>query len=98
MNHLCHARDCEKECKPEKLMCGKHWAMVPAHIQRAVYKHYRHGQYDDRRPNQEWMDAADAAIRAVAAAEATARVNAKQTSMFSLLGEAPEPEKKGRLH
>jgi hypothetical protein len=96
--HLCHARDCEKECKPEKLMCGKHWAMVPAHIQRAVYKAYRPGQCDDKRPSQEWIDAAEAAIKAVAAAEVKASANTKQTSMFSLLGESPEPEKKGRLH
>jgi hypothetical protein len=72
--------------------------MVPAHIQGAVYKNYRHGQCDDKRPSQAWHDAADAAIKAVWAAEN--KSDPRQTSMFSLLGEtaSPEPEKKGRLH
>jgi hypothetical protein len=96
MKHLCHARGCEKECKPEKLMCPKHWAMVPAHIQRAVYKHYRAGQCDDYRPSEEWFAAADAAIRAVSAAEN--QVAKEQTNMFSILGEPAEAEKKGQLH
>jgi hypothetical protein len=96
LNHTCHARGCETPCKPEMLMCGKHWRMVPAHIQRAVYKHYRAGQCDDKKPSRAWHDAADAAIKAVSAAEN--KVAPEQTNMFSLFGESPEPEKKGRLH
>ena len=96
MTHTCHARGCETPCKPELLMCPKHWRMVPAHIQKAVYKNYRHGQCDDKRPSQAWHDAADAAIRAVWATENKPDPN--QTDMFSLLGSAPELEKKGRLH
>lgn len=95
MRHLCHARNCEKECKPEKLMCPKHWALVPAHIQKEVYKHYRPGQCDDKKPNEKWILAANAAIKEVSRAEAN--VPREQTNMFGLLGIA-EPEKKGRMH
>lgn len=77
-------------------MCPRHWALVPAHIQKAVYKHYRAGQCDDYRPSEEWIAAADAAVRAVSTAES--QVPAEQTNMFSVLGESAEPEKKGRLH
>ena len=46
-------------------MCLRHWRMVPADLQRAVWKHYRPGQCDDKKPSREWHAAADAAIRAV---------------------------------
>lgn len=51
-------------------MCLKHWRMVPKDLQRAVWRHYRRGQCDDKRPSQEWFAAADAAIQAVASKEA----------------------------
>jgi hypothetical protein len=96
VKHICHARNCEKECRPEKLMCPKHWAMVPPYIQRAVYKHYRPGQCDDMKLSRAWLDAAAAAIAAVSSAENV--VPKEQTSMFEALGLTVEPEKKGRMH
>lgn len=69
MNHHCHARGCVKEIKPELLMCWKHWCRVPRAIQRAVWRHYRPGQCDDKQPSAEWHQAADAAIGAVALKE-----------------------------
>lgn len=67
--HHCHAVGCEVAVPPELLMCRVHWAMVPKRLQRAVWAHYRKGQCDDKSPSREWLDAADAAILAVAAAE-----------------------------
>lgn len=63
--HRCHARGCFVRCKPEFLMCARHWHMVPAELQRAVWAHYRVGQCDDKKPSREWLAAADAAIAAV---------------------------------
>ena len=63
--HHCHARGCKTSCKPEMLMCLKHWRMVPKNIQRAVWSSYRPGQCDDMRPSEMWQKAANAAIRAV---------------------------------
>jgi hypothetical protein len=51
-------------------MCKRHWYMVPLRIRRAVWRYYRPGQCDDKRPSQAWHDAADAAIKAVAEKEA----------------------------
>lgn len=62
MGHTCHARGCDVEVVPEKLMCRAHWAMVPKGIQRDVRKHYRAGQCDDKRPSASWHQAADVAI------------------------------------
>ena len=69
MTHICHARGCDVPCKPEMLMCLRHWRMVPLNLQRAVWKTYRPGQCNDKRPSSEWHAAADAAIAAVAAKE-----------------------------
>lgn len=69
--HHCHARGCSSTCPPEHLMCRRHWAMVPANLQRAVWNTYRPGQCDDKQPSQAWHAAADAAIASVAAAESS---------------------------
>ena len=60
--HHCHAKNCKTKCKPEYLMCGKHWALVPDKLQKAVYAHYRIGQCEDMNPSEAWHKAADAAI------------------------------------
>lgn len=68
--HHCHAKNCPTPCKPEMLMCARHWHMVPKRIQAAVWKHYRPGQCDDKSPSKEWFEAAGAAIASVARIEA----------------------------
>jgi hypothetical protein len=67
--HLCHARDCDKAVVPERLMCGRHWKLVPAPLQRAVWGAYRPGQCTDKHPSRAWLQAADAAIGFVAGLE-----------------------------
>lgn len=69
--HHCHAEGCAVATRPELLMCGRHWRMVPRALQRAVWASYRAGQCDDKRPSREWLRAADAAIKHVAALEAS---------------------------
>lgn len=69
MSHTCHANYCKAACAPEKLMCLRHWRMVPADAQRRVLGAYRPGQCRDMRPSQEWFDAAQLAIALVAKAE-----------------------------
>jgi hypothetical protein len=66
MTHTCHAYQCRVAVKPELLMCARHWRMVPWPLKRNVWRHYRAGQCDDKRPSREWHAAADAAILAVA--------------------------------
>jgi hypothetical protein len=50
-------------------MCPRHWSLVPAQLKLAVIRNYRRGQCDDKRPSREWLEAAFAAIAAVAQLE-----------------------------
>lgn len=68
-SHHCHAANCKVTCKPEFLMCFKHWKMVPKKLQNQVYTTYRPGQCDDKNPSIEWHIAASKAIEAVARLE-----------------------------
>ena len=64
--HTCHARGCTKPVPPRMLMCYPHWRMVPKALQRAVWATYRPGQERTKDPSPEYLDAAGAAIDAVA--------------------------------
>lgn len=67
--HSCHARGCSKSVPPRMLMCGFHWRIVPAKLQADVWRTYRRGQEIDKSPSREYLDAARAAIEAVATRE-----------------------------
>lgn len=62
MSHTCHAKKCKTAVKPELLMCYPHWKMVPKSLQDEVWKYYRVGQCNDKRPSKEWLKAANDAI------------------------------------
>lgn len=84
--HTCHARGCSVRVPPERLMCARHWRMVPTILVKAVWATYRHGQCDDMRPSREWLRAAHAAIGAVARLEKRALTlgEIKALASFSL--------------
>ncbi len=69
MTHRCHAIECEARVPPDKLMCLKHWRMVPRDLQREVWRTYRRGQEIDKRPSPDYLMAARNAINAAAAKE-----------------------------
>lgn len=69
LNHHCHAVACDRDCKPEFLMCFRHWNLVPADLKARVWATYRPGQCNDKRPSAEWHEAADNAIKFVAVLE-----------------------------
>ena len=76
MSHKCHAIGCNKPCRPEYLMCGKHWGMLPKLRKESVLREYRKGQCQlDPLPSQQWHDAADAAIYWIHIAELRAERN-----------------------
>ncbi len=68
--HTCHARGCDTRTPPRMLMCAKHWRRVPHALKSAVYRTYRPGQETDKNPSPAYLDAARAAIDAVAQSEA----------------------------
>lgn len=67
--HNCHAKYCPRACPPERLCCPRHWFMAPKALRDAVWRNYRPGQCDDKRPSEAWHKAADAHIAAVWARE-----------------------------
>lgn len=69
MTHLCHARACQAPVPPSRLMCLRHWRMVPKALKDAVWAAYVPGQEVRKDPTEEYLDAALAAIDAVAAKE-----------------------------
>lgn len=83
MIHKCHARGCNVPTRPEVLMCFRHWGMVPHTLRSEVWRYYRAGQCDDKQVSREWLNAADAAIEAVAAKEAEQRTR-KAKGVFAV--------------
>lgn len=90
MNHICHAKGCATSCKPEYLMCPKHWRMVPATYQGLVYRHYQPGQCElNPLPTKKWHASADLAITAVAHKEkriSLETVNKVKDKCYAVLG------------
>lgn len=67
--HRCHAEGCTVETKPDHLMCLPHWRMVPAVLQRTLWRHYRPGQEKGEQPTKAWCLAAERCVVAVAVKE-----------------------------
>lgn len=82
MSHTCHARGCNVPVPPKMLMCSAHWRKVPRDLQRSVWAHYRSGQEVDKNPTMSYLDAADAAIKAVAKKELKKPRASRQTNLF----------------
>lgn len=67
MSHICKAKGCDRVVDDDKLMCVRHWRMVPRDVQQKVWSAFlNHGKLTP--PHVEAMDAA---IKAVATREAT---------------------------
>lgn len=65
MKHACHAH-CGATCKPAMLMCGPCWRLVPAGVQRLVYRYFNPDcPRGKAAPSGEWMIAAEVAVAAV---------------------------------
>jgi len=69
VSHLCHAEACTAVVSPKRLMCPRHWRMVPRHLQSAVWANYRPGQEIDKNPSSDYLTAHLRAVNAVAVAE-----------------------------
>lgn len=55
MTHTCHAHGCDKRVPPAMFACKRHWFSLPVKIRRAVWREYRLGQEDDKRPSFRYM-------------------------------------------
>lgn len=80
MDHLCHALRCHSPVDPARLMCLRHWRMVPRDLQRAVWAAYVPGQERRKDPSRAYLTAARAAIQAVSRKERQLDAKASQLS------------------
>ncbi len=69
MQHTCHADGCGAQVPPAMCMCRRHWFMVPKSLRDRVWATYRPGQEIDKRPSDEYREAAYRAAEAVAQTE-----------------------------
>jgi hypothetical protein len=69
MAHTCHATECPVAVPPAMFMCKRHWFSLPRHLRAWVWRTYRPGQEDDKRPSREYCEAAKACVEHVAAQE-----------------------------
>lgn len=67
--HSCHANECSVATEPRMFMCLKHWKMVPAHKQAAVWKAYREAPKPGRARNRAYLTACADAVEHVAVQE-----------------------------
>lgn len=58
MRHECHWTTCRVNVPPRLWGCKKHWRMLPRHLQREIWRHYRPGQEIDKRPSAAYIETA----------------------------------------
>lgn len=69
MPHSCHATDCRVEVEPKLFMCKRHWFMLPLWLRHLIWRTYRPGQCDDKKPSKDYCKAAKRAVIEVATQE-----------------------------
>lgn len=83
MEHHCHAHGCTVEVPPIRLMCLRHWRMVPKPMQAKVWSLYVPGQEKRKDPTPEYTAYTDLVINYVRDYEST--VAAAQSRQGKLL-------------
>lgn len=73
--HLCHAVDCNERVPPARLMCPRHWFMVPRPLRLAVWRTYKPGQEVTKTPSEAYLRAARVAVNSVAMQEGREPLN-----------------------
>ena len=53
--HLCHAFGCNRPVPPSLFMCRRHWFALRKPLRDAIWREYRPGQEDDKRPSSRYM-------------------------------------------
>jgi len=55
MAHTCHAHECNRRVPPAMFMCKAHWFSLPKRTRDAIWREYRPGQEDDKRPSLRYL-------------------------------------------
>jgi len=76
--HTCHAHGCTKSVPPRMFMCRAHWFSLPRATQASIWREYRAGQEDDKKPSLRYL-----AVQQRAVAEAAFRPNDEEAARIS---------------
>src|SRR5277367_866852 len=79
MSHTCHAHGCKKEVPPKMMCCFGHWTALRPAVRNAVWREYRIGQEDDKRPSLRYL-----AVQQLAVAELCFRPNSEEAARTAL--------------
>lgn len=63
--HTCHAPDCGKRVPPKMFMCREHWYSLKKGTRDAIWREYRPGQEQDKRPSRRYLAVQRAALAEV---------------------------------
>ena len=63
MTHTCHNPNCGRSLPAHLVSHRSAWFALPIMLRDAIWRHYRAGQEDDKRPTTEYLDALDACIK-----------------------------------
>ena len=66
MRHTCHAHDCGKAVPARMFMCREHWYQLRKPMRDAIWREYRPGQENDKRPSARYMAVQRRAVGEVA--------------------------------
>lgn len=66
MSHKCHAHGCELAVPPAMLFCRRHWYSLRKPLRDAIWREYRRGQENDKRPSFRYMAVQRRAVAEVA--------------------------------
>ncbi len=58
MSHTCHWPGCLRAVPPAMWGCKPHWFKLPLRLRNRIWATYRAGQEIDKRPSEDYMDAA----------------------------------------
>jgi hypothetical protein len=75
MRHTCHAHGCKTPVPASLFMCRAHWYSLRKPLRDAIWREYRHGQENDKRPSPRYL-----AVQQRAVAEVAFRPNDEQAA------------------
>jgi len=55
VSHTCHHPYCDRQVPPSMLACYRHWYILPQKMRAAIWREYRSGQENDKRPSVRYL-------------------------------------------
>lgn len=55
MNHTCHAPGCNRIVDPKMFACKPHWFSLSQKMRDAIWREYRPGQENDKKPSLRYL-------------------------------------------